>query len=70
MIASSFPQGAGWAWELLGADGRVLAAGQAATSAQARRHSTRAWLAAGGEQRCDLGGTPAGDVTFGGVWGR
>jgi hypothetical protein len=70
MIASAYPNGAGWAWEVLGTAGQIVAAGQAHSPEQARRMSTRAWLQAGGEAVVDLADLAVGQVGFGGAWGR
>jgi len=70
MIASAYPQGTGWAWEVLGTAGHVVATGHAPTAEQARRSSTRAWLTASSERVVDLAQLSAGQVRFGGVWGR
>ncbi len=70
MIASAFPQGAGWAWEVLGPNGEVLANGHAPTAGQARRVSTRAWLEVSGGPGADLAAHRSGTVGFGGAWGR
>jgi hypothetical protein len=70
MIASAYPHGAGWAWEVLGTAGQIVATGHASTPEQARRMSTRAWLQATSGRRIDLADMRAGQVCFGGAWGR
>lgn len=70
MIASAYPKGTGWAWEVVGVQGQVVATGQASTPEQARRMSTRAWLHATVCGVVDLADVPAGHVRFGGTWGH
>jgi hypothetical protein len=70
VIASAFPRAEGWGWEVLTVGGELVATGHATTPEQARRLSTRAWLDACGGERLDLGDLSAGQVHFGGIWGR
>lgn len=69
MIASSFPQGTSWGWEVLSCDGTVVASGVAATAEQARWASFLAWTGATAVGSHDLSRFHSGENHFGGRWG-
>ena len=66
MIATCFPAGTQWAWEVLAIDGSVLASGRASTKAQGRRACIRAWRSAQETWVGDIDLAVAGPVHFGG----
>jgi hypothetical protein len=67
MIATCFPAGTQWAWEVLAVDGSVVASGRAPTASRGRRASTRAWLAAQEDRPGGIDLAATGEVHFGGT---